>query len=271
MKKISFLTFYFSEENYDLIDTPEVFEKRALDLTRMGFDGIELMVRDASKVNLAMMEQLAQQGVRYAALGTGKVYTVDGLSFSDPDPVVRKGAVQRIRDSIDLSTKIGAPPVILGSCRGASKDVDGKAMKRICDCLKECSEYAEKRDIRLALEPMTSYELPYICCVDEAMEVLDQIQSSHLGLTLDTCNMNIEEDSLERAVMKSAGRIFHVQIADNNRRYPSSGHIPFQSFLAVLYATGYDGYISAELSRYEEPLEDARRTLEYLRTVTHAL
>ena len=265
-KKLSFLAFYFCEEGYDLIQTPAIFEKRALALTEMGFDGLELMVRDATQVDRAMLRRLAAQGVRYAALGTGKVFTADGLSFSDTDPAVRAAAVRRIQDTLDLAQELGGAPVILGSCRGDSTAPG--AMERICACLEDCCRHAEQCGGRLALEPIRSNELPTIHRVDEALAVIERIGSPALGLTLDSCNMNVEEDSLEQATLRAAGHIFHVQVADDNRRYPSSGHIDFPRFLTALYRTGYDGYVSAELSECDDPLEDARRTLQYLRAVT---
>lgn len=271
-RKIAFLAFYFSEERYDLIDTPDAFAKRALALAQMGYDGVELMVRDARRVDAALLRRLAAQGVRCAALGTGKVYTADGLSFSDPDAAVRAAAVQRIRDSIDLAASLGCPPVILGSCRGVTAGKNGEGLARVCECLAQCADRAQQQGVRLALEPMPHSETPLINTVDEGLAVLRRVASPALFLTLDTCNMNIEEASLEAAVLRAAGRIAHVQVADNNRRYPSAGHIDFERFLAVLYASGYDGYISAELGSFGgDPLGDARLALGYLRAVTAPL
>jgi sugar phosphate isomerase/epimerase len=46
--------------------------------------------------------------------------------------------------------------------------------------------------------------------------------------------MNIEEDSIEDAIMESRGLLRHIHLADNNRKMPGSAHINFQSIIKSL-------------------------------------
>jgi hypothetical protein len=46
--------------------------------------------------------------------------------------------------------------------------------------------------------------------------------------------MNIEEDSIEHAMMESHHLLRHTHFADNNRKMPGSAHIDFRSILHSL-------------------------------------
>ena len=53
---------------------------------------------------------------------------------------------------------------------------------------------------------------------------------------------------LHRRGFRQAGdRLWDVHIADSNRLYPGAGHLDFTSIFATLAAMGYTGYVSAEI------------------------
>jgi D-psicose/D-tagatose/L-ribulose 3-epimerase len=58
--------------------------------------------------------------------------------------------------------------------------------------------------------------------------------------------MNIEEKSLAGAVRAAGDKIFHVQVAENDRGVPGTGHVPWREFFDALDDVGYDGQIVVE-------------------------
>ncbi len=66
--------------------------------------------------------------------------------------------------------------------------------------------------MRLALEPLNRFETSLINTVDQALEVVDAVDSDALGLCLDTFHMNIEERDPAAA-------------ADRARRSPTSRRV----------------------------------------------
>ena len=62
-----------------------------------GFDAVEIAVRDPVLVNIDSIKKLCKDNqLSIAAIGTGQAYVEEGLSLTDPDPTVRKKAIDRI-------------------------------------------------------------------------------------------------------------------------------------------------------------------------------
>ena len=51
--------------------------------------------------------------LRVPAIGTGQAWGEEGLSFTDPDPVVRQAAIERIKSHIPGRSPLGAV-IIMG-------------------------------------------------------------------------------------------------------------------------------------------------------------
>ncbi|MFH1537577.1 MAG: TIM barrel protein, partial [bacterium] len=84
----------------------------------LGFDGVEISVRDPAALDTGELVSLAEEhSLSIAAMGTGRAFGEDGLSFSDPDPGVRGKAVGRISSHIELASLLGCR-VILGLILG---------------------------------------------------------------------------------------------------------------------------------------------------------
>jgi sugar phosphate isomerase/epimerase len=79
--------------------------------------------------------------------------------------------------------------------------------------------------------------------------------------------MNIEEPVIEKSIRVCSDRIFHFHVADSNRWYPGAGHLDFQSILDVLFATGYQGYVSGEFMPNPDSDTAASQCIRYLRKV----
>jgi D-psicose/D-tagatose/L-ribulose 3-epimerase len=58
--------------------------------------------------------------------------------------------------------------------------------------------------------------------------------------------MNIEEKSLATAVKLGGDKIFHVQVSENDRGVPGSGHVPWSEFFDALRQIGYSGQVVVE-------------------------
>jgi D-psicose/D-tagatose/L-ribulose 3-epimerase len=63
---------------------------------------------------------------------------------------------------------------------------------------------------------------------------------------LDIYHMNIEEQSIPRAIQKAAGRIAHVQVCANDRGAPGADHLDWPGIISALDAAGYRGPLVIE-------------------------
>jgi len=235
----------------------------------LGYDGVELAIRDPKLVDLDKLERLTRESkLSVPAIGTGQAWGEEGLSFTDPDPQVRRAAIERIKSHIPGAVRFGAV-IIIGLIRGIVKTgVDPvQAMDWLVEALQECSAAARPHGIRLALEPINRFETTLINDATQGLELIKRVGADNFGLLLDTFHMNIEESDIEASIRQCGAHIFHFHVADSNRWYPGAGHLDFKSILNVLFASGYQGYVSGEFLPKPDADSSARQALANLRKI----
>ena len=230
------------------------------------FDGLELHVRDPELVDTGQVKQLmAQHELEIPAIGTGRAFGEDGLSFSDPDISVRDAAVERIQRHIDLAAELNAH-IIIGLILGKNPKT-AESVKNATDCMKQCAVYAADRDIELFVEPINRYETSFIITADDCLEFFAGVDMPNCKVLLDTFHMNIEEADICGTIRKVGARIGHVHVADSNRRYPGAGHLDFPEIVAALNSVGYDRFLSAEMFPDPGPEVSLPAMQQYLRKI----
>jgi len=132
--------------------------------------------------------------------------------------------------------------------------------------MKNLSKKAADYGIELLLEPLNRYSTPYCATAEDAIAIVQQVDS--LGILLDTFHMNIEEDSFNDAIMGSQKFLRHTHFADNNRKMPGFAHIDFSTIVKSLVEIGYDRYISFEPNIADRYYEHTTRSgLEFIRKI----
>lgn len=239
----------------------------------IGFEGVELAVRDPRLIDQErVIASVHDAGMRIPAIGTGQAWGEEGLSFTDPDPEIRKTAIERVFLHLDFARKTEAL-VIIGLLRGKVKPgvPEMSAREWMYSAFCTCCEQAEKVGVRIAFEPINRYETTLLNNVYEGLEFIDKIGALNLGLLIDTFHMNIEEASIEESIRAAGSRIFHFHYADSNRWYPGAGHLDFSSILKALHDASYSGYVSAEHRSDPEPLVAIRRGLLHIKSIVDTL
>jgi sugar phosphate isomerase/epimerase len=265
-----------------VVQTPEVeptipvafftgsFEEKLVKAAELGIDGIELMAADPMALDVdAIGAGLRENGLEAAAVGSGAVAFVTGLTLLHADPEKADQARLRLRELVDFAAGVGAPLVTVGSFRGRLASVGADGRDRLAAILRDGAAYAEAQSVRLALEPLNRYESDIVNNAQEGLAFLAEVGHPALGLLLDTFHVNVEERSWTepfRGAM-AAGRLSHVHLGDNNRLPPGHGLIDFPAIVATLREIGYNGYLSAELLAKPDPDTAARQTMTYMRSL----
>jgi sugar phosphate isomerase/epimerase len=243
------------------------FEEKVRKAARLGYDGIELMVRDASRQDASAIQRaLNEAGLEVPQVVTGELFGADRLCLVTADESIARKAEERLRGVIDLAARLGAM-VNLGRVRGrldllaGATGAWGEAVIR----LRRVAEYAAERGVRVTLEPLNRYECDFILNTAEGLRFIADVGCDSLGLMLDLFHMNIEESSIPDALQLAGERLWHVHVADSNRRYPGCGHLDFTGAFAALRAMGYAGFVSAELFPWPDADTAAEKTIEFLK------
>ncbi|MGE5582580.1 MAG: 5-keto-L-gluconate epimerase [Bacillota bacterium] len=232
----------------------------------LGFDAVELAVRDPHLVDLEELQIILRDyNLMVSAIGTGQAYGEEGLSFANPDPAIRKKAVQRIKDQLEFSEKLCKPQVIIGLVRGTVVAGMRKELAEgyFIECMQECADF--KREIILTLEPINRYETNLYNDTASMIEVINKIGRRNVKMLYDTFHMNIEEPDMIKAIHNSKDYISHVHFADSNRWAPGCGHIDFKKIIAALKEINYRNAISAEILPKPSSDESAKLTMDFFK------
>ena len=110
----------------------------------LGFDSVELHIRDPkNELDPYIARDLCQEtGLIVSSMGTGQAYGAEGLSITSLDPDIRKKAIRRLKDHVDVAAVTGGV-VIIGSMRG--KIPEGGSFREVnalmLESLKELTDY----------------------------------------------------------------------------------------------------------------------------------
>lgn len=242
-------------------------ETNLAQIAALGYDGVELAIRDPKLVNLNELERVTQKyHLNVPAIGTGQAWGEEGLSFTDPDPAIRHHAIERVQSHIPVAARFNAV-IIIGLIRGIIKPGvrASQAENWLCEALQKCSQTALPAGVQLALEPINRYETSLINNVRQGLDLIEKVGTPNFGLLLDTFHMNIEEANIEESIHECGNRIFHFHVADSNRWYPGAGHLDFHKILKSLTETGYQGWVSGEFLPKPDAETAAKNNIECLR------
>jgi sugar phosphate isomerase/epimerase len=197
------------------------FEANAEKIAGWGYDGVEPAIRDPALVETdELVQVVSAHGLEVPAVGTGQAWGEEGLSYTDPDPAVRQGAVERTISHIPFAARTGAV-IIIGLLRGIVKPGvrPAQAMDWLVGALRESCAEGGPYGVRLALEPINRYETTMINTVHQGLDLLERVGAENMGLLLDTFHMNIEEPVIEESIRAAGDRIFHFHVAGRAVRY----------------------------------------------------
>lgn len=242
-----------------LLRTP--FETAFSTASERGCDGVELHLRHPGLVDgEEILRLMDRYGLEVPTIGTGLAAGMDGLTFTDPDPEIRRQAVERIEGQISLAARLGAA-VIIGFMYGRLGGIEAELPVRAgygLAALAECCRSAEQRGVTLLLEPINRYENDHLNTIEEALEVIERVGAPNLKVLADTFHMNIEEVDLGRSLIRAGAGLGHVHLADSNRRAPGHGHLDLAGVLSALADIRYDGYLAFEVLPLPDPLTAVR-------------
>jgi sugar phosphate isomerase/epimerase len=224
-------------------------ERTLARIAAAGYDGVELPGEPDRWRPAELRRMLRDHGLAPVAL-TASCMLETERDLAHPDPRVRGIAVDYVRRSIALAVEIEAPLVQMlasGEPRLAPLETRDAEWAWSVAGMQAAAAEAERAGVRIAVEPLNRYEGYLVTSTADALAYLDAVGSPAVGVTLDLFHANIEEPDVPASIRAAGARLWHVQVADSNRRGLGHGHLDIAAALAALGAIGYAGALVVEI------------------------
>jgi len=221
--------------------------KRAASL---GFDVLELAAfafHDMAKQEMDRLKEAREE------LGIEFSYSVSlplEFDISSPDPLIRKNGIEYVRQLLkNIAYMEGRflGGITYGSWHGKIEDSKQAHWDRAVKSVKETAKTAADYGITYCLETVNRFENFLINDHSEAIRFVKEVGNSNVKVLLDTFHMNVEEDSMEQAIMETGDLLGYFHVGENNRRPPGTGTtLDWDNIFSTLCKIGYDGWIVME-------------------------
>ncbi|QNF28819.1 hydroxypyruvate isomerase family protein [Metabacillus elymi] len=192
------------------------------------------------------IKQVAKEQDR---IGVGIIATCTKF-FNLVDESKRLEYIDGIKQTIEACKILGTKSIITQTGNvidGMSREIQQQAM---VETLKQSASLCEEAGIILEVEPLNGlvdHRGHFLQYSDEAVSVIDQVNSQNVKLVFDVYHQQITEGNVIRNATNYIDRISHYHIADNpGRKQPGTGELNYINILNAIKETGYDGYVGLE-------------------------
>jgi D-psicose/D-tagatose/L-ribulose 3-epimerase len=212
-----------------------------------GFDGVEIPMFDPAGFPAA--------DIRSALAANDLECTVcsiipHGRSLISDDADVRRRTQQHLHDAIQATAEAGAQVIDgplyspVGYLSGRRRTPD--EWRWAIEGYRSVTSTLDSYDVTLAIEPLNRFETYFLNTAADAAALCEEIGHPRVGVAFDTFHANIEEKSLAGACRRLGRHLKHVQISENDRGTPGSGHVDWARLLRALGDLEYDRWLTIE-------------------------
>lgn len=187
----------------------------------------------------------AAAAVRDAGLAVSHV-AVAGF-FTEPDV---PGRIEHALHAIEVARKLDAECLIIAPGRRNGRSY-AQTRDHAAAALTQILERTPHPELKLALEPIVTWQSDYLNTLREALELCAVVDHPSLGVFPDTFHL-WETDGFLDDIARAGSRIFGFHISDRYRGndhvrvLPGEGDVDFRRVVQAVEATGYSGTYDCE-------------------------
>ena len=227
----------FNRSNLDLL--PRIKER--------GFDGVELPIAQPAIFEMKEVRKGLQENDLACTVCS---IILKDFSLVSEDAAVRERTRVHVKDVIKATAELGAT-VLNGPLYAPVGYLPGRrrteqewrwAIEGYQVIAPTLAEYG----VTLAIEPLNRFETYFLNTAADAVALCDAVGHPNVGVAFDTFHANIEEKNIAEACRSVGRHLKHVQVSENDRGTPGSGHVGWQPFFDVLGELGYDDWLTIE-------------------------
>lgn len=241
----------------------------------VGYTGIEIApftlapgaetidVSDVSAAQRAEVKKLAAD-VELEVVGLHWLLAkTEGFYLTSPDDAVRRTTAEYFKTLAQLCADLGGKVMVLGSPQqrnllpGVSHE---QAEQYAAEVLRAAMPACANLGVTIAIEPLGPGEGDFLLTAESGIRLAKLVDSPHCQLHLDVKAMSSEQKPIADIIRESRDWTVHFHANDPNLLGPGMGEIDFAPIFAALDETGYDGWVSVEVFKYEPSAEEIART-----------
>ena len=245
MNKIGIYYAYWTK-NWDADFVPFVAKVK-----KLGFDILEVNSGTVTHMPDSQRDRLKAAALKAGieltfCIGLGGEYDI-----ASADAAVRRRGIKFLQQQAKMLDYMGADKlggIIYGSWPGRlPPDADKRVFTaRSVKSMREVMKTVEDCGVFFNVEVVNRFEQYMLNTCEEALDYVKRVDSEHCKILLDTFHMNIEEDSIAKAIVKAGAKLGHLHLGESNRRAPGRGHIPWKEVAGALKKIKYQGALVME-------------------------
>jgi sugar phosphate isomerase/epimerase len=225
-------------------------EETCARIAAAGYDGVEIPGEPERWPAATLRRQLAAAGLTPVGLTASCGFPATRRDLAHPDPGIRRDAVRYVEDCLRWAAEIGAPLVQMlpsGESRLAPLATREQEWAWSVAAMQEACREAARCSVRISIEPLNRYEAYLVTSTADALAYLGAVGSPWVGMTVDCFHANLEEPDIAASMCAAGPHLWHLHVADTNRRGLGEGHLDLASIGGALDAIGYRGAVVLEV------------------------
>lgn len=242
---------------YSTWGMPKLPVDQAIDhVASLGFDGIELAVLPGYTTELSTLDSAERQRIvrllqeRNLALPAIAAHR----SLLETDPEKHADHIQRLHAAVELAVDWatdGEPPYVVTTLGGQSGQWE-TAKSLLVERAQELAAFAGSHGVTIAIEPHVGQTVDDPALV---LELIEAVDSPHFKVNFDISHFNVRGIEIEQSVEMLAPHAVYTHVKDERGQepdfefmIPGEGECDYVRYLRAMQQSGYDGFITAEIS-----------------------
>ncbi len=245
---------------------------------RLGYSGMEIapftLANSVTEISYLERQRIHELALRKEIPIIGLHWLLvkpEGLYLNHTDTRIRARTAKYFVELVDCCADLGGTTLVVGSPKqrqvlaGVTRQ---QAWDWTASTLRDAVKRAEDREVTICFEPLSPVETNFINTAAEAIEFVQPFQSPAFKIILDVKAMCSESKPIPRIIADSWPHFAHFHANDKNLKGPGFGTVDFKPIAAALRKTGYQGYVSVEVFKFEEgPEKIASQSIAYLQRI----